>query len=194
MEGLKNKVIVFAGAGGIATATATFLGAGGAKLVVGDASLASAERTVNAATEAGGEGVATTLDISDEQQVEALIGLAIKHYGRIDGLFNVAANIDPAQVEQDTNVVEIDLAAWQRTIDVNLTGYLLTRPIRDPAPSKSRRGIHCEHVLGGGLRGHGGQGCIFGHESRRDERSRAISPGSMARRTSAQTRSLRVSS
>jgi NAD(P)-dependent dehydrogenase (short-subunit alcohol dehydrogenase family) len=126
MEGLKNKVIVFAGAGGIATATATFLGAGGAKLVVGDASLASAERTVNAATKAGGEGVATTLDISDEQQVEALIGLAIKHYGRIDGLFNVAANIDPDQVEQDTNVVEIDLAAWQRTIDVNLTGYLLT--------------------------------------------------------------------
>lgn len=126
MEGLQDKVIVFAGAGGIATATARFLGAGGAKVVVGDVSLASAERTVQAAVESGGEGIATTIDISDEAQVAALIELAVSRYGRLDGLFNVAANIDPAEVERDTNVVDIDLAAWQRTIDVNLTGYLLT--------------------------------------------------------------------
>ncbi|PTL71174.1 oxidoreductase [Rathayibacter caricis DSM 15933] len=126
MDGLQDKVIVFAGAGGIATATAGILGAGGAKIVVGDVVLAPAERTVQAAVDVGGEGVATTLDISDEQQVKALIDLAIERYGRIDGLFNVAANIDPDQVELDTNVVEIKLAAWQRTIDVNLTGYLLT--------------------------------------------------------------------
>ncbi|MCX4555612.1 SDR family oxidoreductase [Streptomyces phaeochromogenes] len=50
----------------------------------------------------------------------------MKEYGRIDGLFNVAANIHPEEVAKDTNVVDIDLAAWQRTIDVNLTGYLLT--------------------------------------------------------------------
>ncbi|WP_447590400.1 SDR family NAD(P)-dependent oxidoreductase [Microbacterium lacticum] len=126
MEGLSGKVIVFAGAGGIATATAEFLGAGGARVVVGDISLASAERTVGAATAAGGEGVAATLDIADEAQVKALIELAVERFGRIDGLFNVAANIDPAQVEKDTTVVDIDLDAWQRTIDVNLTGYLLT--------------------------------------------------------------------
>src|SRR5206468_518134 len=39
---------------------------------------------------------------------------------------NVAANIHPDEVARDTNVVEIDLADWQRNIDVNLTGYLLT--------------------------------------------------------------------
>lgn len=126
MEGLTDKVIVFAGAGGIATATAELLGAGGARVVVGDISLASAERTVQAAIDAGGDGTAATLNIADETQVKALIDLAIARYGRIDGLFNVAANIDPAQVEKDTNVVDIDLDAWQRTIDVNLTGYLLT--------------------------------------------------------------------
>ncbi|WP_435113481.1 SDR family NAD(P)-dependent oxidoreductase [Nocardiopsis synnemataformans] len=126
MEGLQDKVIVFAGAGGIATATADYLGAGGARVVVGDISLASAERTVTAAATTGGDGLAIELDIADEQQVKALIDLAISRYGRIDGLFNVAANIDPAQVQLDTNVVDIDLAAWQRSIDVNLTGYLLT--------------------------------------------------------------------
>lgn len=126
MEGLRDKVIVFAGAGGIATATAAVLGASGARLVVGDVVLASAQRTVDAAVESGGEGTAATLEISSEQSVKALIDLAVDRYGRIDGLFNVAANINPDQVAQDTNVVDIDLTVWQHTIDVNLTGYLLT--------------------------------------------------------------------
>ena len=125
MEGLKDKVIVFAGAGGIATATARYLGAGGAKAVVGDVVLASAERAARACADSGGEGVTAVTDISDEEQVKSLIQLALSTYGRIDGLFNVAANISPEEVARDTNVVDIELDAWQRTLDVNLTGYML---------------------------------------------------------------------
>jgi len=73
VEGLKDKVIVFAGAGGIATATARYLGAGGAKVVVGDVVLASAEGAARTCGDAGGKGVATVGDISDEEQVKALI-------------------------------------------------------------------------------------------------------------------------
>ena len=126
MEGLKGKVVVFAGAGGLATATARFLGAGGATVVVSDVVEASAEATLQAAVEAGGDGVAMAVDISDEGQVKSQIDRAVREYGRIDGLFNVAANIHPDEVAKDTNAVDIDLAAWQHTIDVNLTGYLLT--------------------------------------------------------------------
>ena len=126
MEGLKDKVIVFAGAGGIATATAKYLGQGGAKVVVGDLVLASAESAALTCGEAGGEGIAAVADISDEEQVKCLIELALGTYGRIDALFNVAANIGPAEVARDTNVVDIELDAWRRTLDVNLTGYLLT--------------------------------------------------------------------
>ena len=53
MEGLKDKVIVFGGAGGIADGTAKFLGAGGAKLVVGDIVKENAERCVQTAKDAG---------------------------------------------------------------------------------------------------------------------------------------------
>jgi NAD(P)-dependent dehydrogenase (short-subunit alcohol dehydrogenase family) len=126
MEGLKGKVIVFAGAGGIATATARHLGAGGAKVVVGDVLLASAELAARTCGDAGGEGVATVADISDEEQVKNLIELALSSYGRIDGLFNVAANLSPEEVARDTTVVDIELDAWQRNLAVNLTGYLLT--------------------------------------------------------------------
>lgn len=126
MEGLQGKVIVFAGAGGIAASAAKYLGRGGAAVVVGDVAMTSAERAVTAATDAGGDGVAVRTDISDEAEVSSLIGTAMDHYGRIDGLFNVAANIAPSETVKDTNVVDIELADWQRTIDVNLTGYLLT--------------------------------------------------------------------
>ncbi len=126
MEGLRDKVIVFAGAGGIACAAARFLGSGGATIVVSDVLEESAGRVVQAAKDAGGDGVAMVGDISDEAQVKRQIDVAVTTYGRIDGLFNVAANIHPDEVALDTNVVDIDLAVWRRNIDINLTGYLLT--------------------------------------------------------------------
>jgi NAD(P)-dependent dehydrogenase (short-subunit alcohol dehydrogenase family) len=126
MEGLQGKVIVFAGAGGIATSAARFMGESGATVVIGDISMESAERAKQAATDAGGDGVALHTDIANEADAVRLMDTAISRFGRIDGLFNVAANIAPDQVAQDTNVVDIDLSAWQRSIDINLTGYLLT--------------------------------------------------------------------
>jgi NAD(P)-dependent dehydrogenase (short-subunit alcohol dehydrogenase family) len=93
MEGLKDKVIVFGGAGGIADGTAKFLGAGGAKIVVGDIIRENAERCVQIAKDAGGDGIAVTLDISNEESVKGLIDMAIRNYGKINALFNVAANI-----------------------------------------------------------------------------------------------------
>ncbi|WP_372984771.1 SDR family NAD(P)-dependent oxidoreductase [Microbacterium sp.] len=126
MDGLKGKVIVFAGAGGIAASTARILGSSGAHVVVGDILQESADRTAQAAINAGGSAVALSGDISIESDVIALVSAALDRYGRIDGLFNVAANITPTEVEKDTDVVDIELATWQRSLDVNLTGYLLT--------------------------------------------------------------------
>lgn len=126
MEGLKDKVYVFAGAGGIADGVAQFLGAGGAKIVVGDIVLANAQRCVDVIKSAGGDGVATSLDISNEEDVKQLITLGVTTYGKINGLFNVAANINPEEVAKDTNPVDIDVKDWQKNIDINLTGYMLT--------------------------------------------------------------------
>lgn len=126
MEGLKDKVIVFAGAGGIADGVAKLLGASGAKIVVGDIIRENAERCVQVAKDAGGGGISTTLDISKAEEVKNLIALAINTFGKINGLFNVAANIHPDEVAKDTNPVDIDLEAWQHSLDINLTGYLLT--------------------------------------------------------------------
>ncbi|WP_186324497.1 SDR family NAD(P)-dependent oxidoreductase [Microbacterium paludicola] len=121
-----DRVIVLAGAGGLAAATAARLGAGGAKLVIGDLSIDAAEAAADAARANGGEARAVQLDISDQASVNALIASAMSEFGRIDGLLNIAADIRPQNLGRDSDAVDIPLEVWQHTIDVNLTGYLLT--------------------------------------------------------------------
>lgn len=123
---VRDRVIVLAGGGGIATAAAARLGAGRAKVAVADILPEAAERAAEAVRENGGEAVSTSIDISDETSVSNFIDVAVKEFGRIDALVNIAAGLDPAFFSQDKDALEISLDIWQRTLDVNLTGYLLT--------------------------------------------------------------------
>ena len=125
MPGLEGKVVVFAGAGGIATAAAAYLGASGAKLVVGDLLQESAERTAQAARDAGGDAIAVKADLSVESDIRHLVAAAIEKFGKLDGLFNVAAELAPEVFGRDTKVADMPLEVWQRTFDVNLTGFML---------------------------------------------------------------------
>lgn len=140
MKGLKDKVYIIAGAGGISVGIAQYLGSNGAKIVVGDLFLENADRCCIEAIEAGGDGVSLKMDISNSDDVKELINLAISTFGKIDGLVNVAANINPLEVAKDTNPVDIEVDVWQRNIDINLTGYLLTSKYAIPHILKSGGG------------------------------------------------------
>ena len=123
MRGLENKVVVVAGgAGGIGTATSMRLAEEGCKVVVGDIS-DDAANVVSAIKEAGGEAIGCTVDISDDESVEALVKTAIEAYGGVD-LFHANA-ADLSIIMSDTNALDIDLDIWDRTLRVNLRGFLL---------------------------------------------------------------------
>jgi NAD(P)-dependent dehydrogenase (short-subunit alcohol dehydrogenase family) len=62
-----------------------------------------------------------TADLTDEAQVRELYAGVAERFGRIDVLFN-NAGIAPAD---DVSVLEIELAAWRRVIEANLTSVLL---------------------------------------------------------------------
>jgi len=59
-------------------------------------------------------------DVSDAASVEAAFAAVLQRFGRIDVLFNNAGFMPPGRL-----IDEVDLADWQRLIDVNLTGMFL---------------------------------------------------------------------
>jgi NAD(P)-dependent dehydrogenase (short-subunit alcohol dehydrogenase family) len=135
---VRDHVVLLAGAGGIATAAAARLGAGGAKVAVADLVPEAAERAAQAVRDNGGHAVSTSIDISEEDSVKSFIDLAVAEFGRIDSLVNIAAGLDPAFFAQDKDVLETSLPVWQQTLDVNLTGYFLT--IRSALPHMLKTG------------------------------------------------------
>jgi NAD(P)-dependent dehydrogenase (short-subunit alcohol dehydrogenase family) len=124
MRGLQDKVVVVAGAAtGLGAASARRLAGEGAKVVVGDVNLAGAEETAAAITADGGRAVAARFDISDDASVQELIASAVSAYGRLDAVHINAGAMDA--VSKDTDVVDIDLEIWDRTVAVNLRGHML---------------------------------------------------------------------
>ena len=68
---------------------------------------------------AGGQAGGQVCDISVEAQVRACVAACIERYGSLYALVNMAGMLRFDDTEQ------LELAQWQRVIDVNLTGTML---------------------------------------------------------------------
>src|SRR5438552_5393581 len=90
-----DKVAIVVGGGqtpgetiGNGRATALLLAREGARLVIADRSLTSAQETISMIEAEGGEGFACEADATDESAVKRLIGAAVERYRTIDILHN----------------------------------------------------------------------------------------------------------
>lgn len=110
-----RHIVVTGAASGIGRATAALFAQEGARLALLDRNLEGM---------AGLAGEAIEVDVADEASVARAAGEAHARLGRIDGLVN-AAGIFPVAKLEDT-----DLALWNQTLAVNLTGpFLVTRAL-----------------------------------------------------------------
>ena len=126
MRGLADKVVVIAGGGsGIGAATAVRLGEEGAQVVVGDLDADNAESVAAGIRAAGGRAVSSHFDISVDESVGALMSAAVDEFGGVDFLHANAADMTEAAILSDTDAVDVGLAVFDRTIAVNLRGFLL---------------------------------------------------------------------
>ncbi len=139
MRGLGGKVAVVAGgAGGIGTATCVRLAEEGATVVVGDLNGPAAQAVAEQIVGQGGRAAAWTTDTSDEASVAELVGFAVAEYGGLDLLHANAADLSPEIIGRDSNVVDVPLEVFDRTMEVNMRGYLLCA--RHAVPELRRRG------------------------------------------------------
>jgi NAD(P)-dependent dehydrogenase (short-subunit alcohol dehydrogenase family) len=111
--------LITGGASGIGLATAREFRAAGASLAIADISDASA-----IAKEL--DAIAIHVDVTDPEQVEAMVQKTVDRYGRLDVFFNNAG------IERHAPIASMDLAEHRRVIDVDLNGvyYCLQAVIR----------------------------------------------------------------
>jgi NAD(P)-dependent dehydrogenase (short-subunit alcohol dehydrogenase family) len=139
MRGLEGKTFIVAGgATGIGAGTAKRLAAEGASVAVGDVNIAGARATVGQITESGGNAIAVEFDLADDDSIHQLVESTIAEFGAVHGLDNVGADLSEGNLGRDTTILDTPFEVWQRTLDVNLLGYV--RTIRGVLPHLLEQG------------------------------------------------------
>lgn len=122
MERLQGKVaIITGGGGGIGAATVARFLAEGARVVVADLNAEAAQAVADRFDD---RAIAMALDIAEEAAFKAVIDATVDHFGRLDILFNNAALTDAASQTGDSTATDISIDLWNKTLHVNVTGYL----------------------------------------------------------------------
>ncbi len=116
---MKGKVVVITGASsGIGEAIAEHLAAAGAKVVLGARTDGAIQSLALRIQQAGGEAIALATDVTKREEVNELVRLATRTYGRLDVMINNAG------VSQLEPMEALDVEGWEQMIDVNLKGTL----------------------------------------------------------------------
>lgn len=88
---LEGKIGIVTGAGqGIGRESALVMAREGAQLVVSDINLAMVEETAHLISQAGGTALPLKVDVARGEDLQALVELAVSHFGRLDCAFNNA--------------------------------------------------------------------------------------------------------
>lgn len=120
---LEGKTALITGASrGLGEAIALACAAQGCSVAVnyveeaGHDNAAQAEAVVAALTASGVDALALPADVTDEQQVDAMVAAAITRFGHLDILVNNAG------IFRDRTIKNLDKPDWDMVIAVNLTG------------------------------------------------------------------------
>jgi len=129
MSDLHDRTAIVTGAsGGIGEAAAKRFAEAGANVVAADVKVEDGEATVADIADAGGEAVFVEADVSDPDDVAAMVETAVDTYGGLDYAFNNAG------IEGESEpMADQPLDNWARVIDVNLKGVFLGMRAEIPA-------------------------------------------------------------
>ena len=112
---LSEKVALITGGGrGIGEASARRLAEFGAKVILADINLESAQAVAEDIAASGGKAAALEFNVAEFESIPAKVAEAQKLFGRIDILVNVAG------ITGSTPIEEITPESWDRMMDIDL--------------------------------------------------------------------------
>ncbi|WP_314587962.1 glucose 1-dehydrogenase [Paenibacillus terrigena] len=114
-----KTAIVTGGGSGIGEAIVRLFAVQGAKVVIADWNEKEAARLADELTSAGQYATAVKADVSNEEDVRALIQETLNKFGHLDVIVNNAAVILPKFLE------DIELDEWDRMLNINLKSVFL---------------------------------------------------------------------
>jgi len=156
MGKLNGKVAIVTGAywveagNSIGGATALLMSREGAKVVVADIIGEPAERLAAKIKSEGGKAIACHVDLRQEKQIYTMVEAAIREFGSLDILHNNAAVLPQPG---DKDVVRMDSAAWDMSMEGNVRGTMLACKYAIPHMIKGGGGAIVNTSSGGGLAG-----------------------------------------
>jgi NADP-dependent 3-hydroxy acid dehydrogenase YdfG len=116
---IQDKVVVITGASsGLGEATARMLAQHGAHLVLGARRLERLEALASDLRATGAQVEVKATDVTQAEQVQALVGLALERHGRVDVMLNNAGLMPHSPLDRRR------LEDWDQMIDVNIKGVL----------------------------------------------------------------------
>jgi NAD(P)-dependent dehydrogenase (short-subunit alcohol dehydrogenase family) len=117
MGRLEGKVALITGAaGGMGRVAAEMFAAEGARVAALD--LHGCDETVAAVTEAGGEALSVTADVTDGASVDAAVAATVAAFGGLHVLYNNAG----VSLPDDDGPTTTPEETWETTMAVNVTG------------------------------------------------------------------------
>lgn len=133
MGQLEDRVaVITGGASGIGRSCAKRFATEGASVVIGDLNLDRAAEAVAEIEAGGGTAHAVCLDSAEVEDTAEMIATALDKYGRLDAVVAAAGLSHAGYVSGESaerandGLLEISIEDWQRMMDVNLTGVMLT--------------------------------------------------------------------
>ena len=133
MRGLDGKVAIVTGGGsGLGEAIGKALARNGVKVVLSDINLEGAERVAREIVNAGGTASAVQEDTARPADSEKTVAYAVRTYGALHYAVN-NAGIGGKQAPAG----EVEIADWNRVIDINLNGVLYGMRYQIPAMLKA---------------------------------------------------------
>jgi len=147
---LQDRIAVVTGGGyGIGKAIGLALAREGADVVVASRTESALKKTAAEIEAMGRKSLVLVTDLSDKDQIQAMVEKTMAKFGKIDILVNNSGIEGPIM-----DVSEMDIAGWEHLLSVNLTGAMLcSRYVLEKGMIPRKSGVIINITSGAGRRG-----------------------------------------